>query len=42
MLQVSFEVMGHMGEGQRSLGSKSKVDLTGQGQRSRSLDKKVI
>ena len=35
-LQVFFEVKGHMGQGQRSHWSRSKVDLEGQGQRSRS------
>ena len=30
-LQVIFEVKGHMSQGQRSHGSRSKVDLEGQG-----------
>ncbi len=29
-LQVLFEVNGHIGQGQRSHGSRSKVDLVGQ------------
>ncbi len=32
ILQVIFEVKGHMGQGQRSHGSRSKVNLEGQGQ----------
>ena len=39
-LQALFEVKGHMGQGQRSHGSRSKVDLEGQGQRSRSPGQK--
>ncbi len=39
-LQALFEVKGHMGQGQRSHGSRSKVDLESQGQRSRSPGQK--
>ena len=39
-LQAIFEVKGHMGQGQRLHGSRSKVDLEGQGQRSSSPDQK--
>ena len=35
-----FEVKGHMGQGQRSHESRSKVDHEGQGQRSRSQGQK--
>ena len=35
-LKVIFEAKGHMGQGQRSHGSSSKVNLEGTGQRSRS------
>ncbi len=41
-LQVIFEVKGHRGQGQRSYGSRSKVDLEGQGQRSRSPGQKFV
>ncbi len=40
ILQVFFEVKGHMGQGQISHGSRSKVDLEGQRQRSRSAGQK--
>ncbi len=40
VLQVIFEVKGHMGQCQKSYGSRSKVDLEGLSQRSRSPSQK--
>ena len=39
-LQAIFFVKGHMGQGQKSHGSRSMVNLEGQGQRSRSPGQK--